>query len=244
MEKKKELSPEELQKKIATYPDTQILTLLKKQHEYGDVHTFIFRPTKSVLFTAGMFAHVFVDGILPTTAKPVRDLSIASAPSDGDVEFTTHIRKESPFKQKLGSLKEGDTITIFNIKGEFILPPQGTTPIVLIAGGIGITPYRSILRDVAQKHEERDITLVHISDGDFLYEEEFSTLPFPQHRISRNDLASYLSVITKEKPNALFYVSGPPPFVDSMKEKLMRLNISEQHIKQDWFDGYENSPTS
>lgn len=231
---------EEFYARIEKYPDKQDITFVEKRHEYGDVYSFVFRPGHNVDFVPGQFVHLVIHDLPIEAGEPVRYLSIASAPSDKNLQFTTHVRKESRHKQKLGSLKEGDKETIYKIKGEFVLPENRTTPVVLLAGGIGITPYRSMMREEAHRQSKRDLSLVHVSDGEYLFERELSELPFSQHRIGREQIDDYIKTLFKEKEGALFYVSGPPGFVDAMKEKFLAFGIKEENIKQDWFDGYED----
>jgi len=172
--------------------------------------------------------------------KPVRYFSVASAPSDENLQFTTHVREKSLHKQKLYSLKEGEAETIYNVKGKFVLPEEIGKSVILVAGGIGITPFRSMMREEAHGKSNRDITLVHVSDNEYLFEKELSEFPFSQHRIGRKELHSYLETFYKEKENGIFYVSGPPVFVDTMKEDLLKIGVSDDNIKQDWFDGYDD----
>ena len=231
---------ESIYERVKEYPDMQKAVLVRKVHEYGDIYSFVFKPEREVKFIAGQFAHLLLHDMDESKGKPVHDFSIASAPHDGELMFTTHVRKESLYKQKLDSLKEGDSVTLFKIKGEFTLPTHTDKPIVLIAGGIGITPYRSMLRDVYGKEKSYNLMLIHVSDDAFLYEEEFSEYPLSQMRMSRDALASYLEELCEENPDALYYVSGPPGFVDALKDMLTEFDVPEEHIKQDWFDGYED----
>lgn len=231
---------EELLARIAQIPDKQDLTLVEKKHEYGDIYSFLFKPERPVHYAAGQYIHMLVHD-LPEDVKPTHHFSIASAPSSDElVQFTTHVREGSAYKQAFAKLAPGDKVSIFKVKGDFIMPENVHTETVLIAGGIGITPFRAMMREEAHENCGRPITLVHVASDGYLFESELSQLPFSQHRIKREELDSYLTELAKEKKDATFFVSGPPPFVDALKEKLMTRGIPENRIKQDWFDGYEN----
>ena len=237
---KKDETREEFLKRVGTYPDKRDLTLVEKKHEYGDVYSFIFKLERPVHYAAGQYIHMLVHG-LPDDVKPTHHFSIASAPSSDELlQFTTHVREGSAYKQALGKLQAGGTVSMYKVKGDFVLPEDIGKEIVLIAGGVGMTPFRSMMREEVHEGCGRTITLVHVSNDAYLYEGELSALPFSQHRIKREELDAYLTELAKEKKDAVFFVSGPPPFVDALKEKLMGQHIPEANIKQDWFDGYED----
>lgn len=241
MKKEKQETREEFYQRIEKYTDKQDITLIEKKCEFGDVHSFLFKSSHKVDFVPGQFAHVVIRGLPESAGKPVRYLSLASAPSDAELQFTTHVRKRSLHKQKLDELKLGETETIYNIKGEFVLPRDASKPVILVACGIGITPFRSMMREESHNNSKRDITLVHVSDNKYLFERELSELPFSQHRIRRDEIQSYIETLYKKKEDAIFYVSGPPGFVDAIKEDLLKIGIKEENIKQDWFDNYDDS---
>lgn len=213
------------------------LTFIRKKHEYGDVYSFEFSSPTPVDFTPGQFGNFLLYGHDTSEKNVTRKFSFTNLPGE-NVSITTHVREKSSFKQELGALKEGDPFILFQVKGTFVLPEPLEQPIVLVAAGIGITPIHSMLKAHAGKDE--DITLVHVSDGDYLFEEELAALPFSQFRITSKEINAYLETLHKEKRDAKFYVSGPPGFVDVMKEVLQKLGVEEKNIKQDWFDGYED----
>jgi len=220
-----------------TYPDQQMITLLQKIHEYGDVYSFIFKSEKPLEFTPGMYAHVRIpDG---EEGQRTREFSIASAPSEDNVQFTVHERKESPYKQKFGSLREGDSVEIFKIKGKFVLPEDTDTDIVLIAGGIGITPIRSMLIENNTGSGAYKPLLIHVAEKGYLFEKELAQIPNEQKRISRSELEKTLGEAVSGHTEAKFYVSGPPGFVLHVDEKLKGLGIEEENIMKDEFFGYE-----
>lgn len=241
MSSNKEETREEFYARIQTYDDKQDIILVEKKHEYADVYSFIFKPQHQVDFTPGYYAHVVIHDLPKSAGGPVRYLSIASAPSDGVLQFTTHVRDESAHKQKLGKLKIGDFETIYKVKGDFVLPKDQSRSVVLVAGGIGITPFRSMLREEAHNLSSRDITLVHVSDKEYLFEKELREFSFSQFRIKRDEINAYMETLYKEKTNAVFYASGPPGFVDAMKELLEKIGVKKENIKQDWFDNYDDS---
>ena len=222
---------------MPTHPDEQKLTLVEKIHEYDDVYTFIFKPEHPVEFEAGMYAHVRVpEG---EEGHKTREFSIASAPSEETVRFSAHTWEGSPYKVKLGSLAIGDTVDIFKIKGEAILSRGKDSQVVLIAGGIGIAPMRSILIESGKLGTAIKPILVHVAHGTYLYEEELAKLPNEQIRITRDELDETLQDVTRKHIGAYYYVSGPPKFVIGIAGELKNLGVEEKNIITDEFTGYE-----
>lgn len=205
-------------------------------HEYDDVYTFVFDNPKSLHFEAGQFAHLLVS-LIPSWGS-WRRLSFASDPEDRDIWFSVHTGSKSAFKQKLLQLKPGGYIWLVGVEGGFMLPDHLDQPVVLLGGGIGVTPFRSILRSARRLRLKADITLIHKAAGDFLYKDEFSKLPYTQYRIGRNELDATLARIVSEKPEALFYVAGSEDVVAGMRKKLIDLGVKTGAIKLDEFTGY------
>jgi Na+-transporting NADH:ubiquinone oxidoreductase subunit F len=180
-----------------THADSYMLTLVRKVHEYGNVYTFIFSSKESIVFTAGQFAHMRLKGL--SAGEEVREFSLASAPQDRELWFTTHIRPESPFKQKLSSVQPGEEVEIFKIRGDFVLPD---TPedIVFIAGGIGITPIHAMYRSIVEQKIQSTPLLIHVAEGTYLYESELKELPFEQFRVTRDTFNEALTQVISKHP--------------------------------------------
>ena len=240
MDKKEQESREDFYKRIDSYPDKLDLALTEKRHEFGDIYSFIFEPERAVSFTPGMYAHVALRDFPEEFGKPVREFSIASAPSESYVQFTMHIRNESPYKQRMNDLALGDMISMYKIKGNFVLPEDTHKDVVLIAGGIGITPFHSMMREESKAVSPRKLTLVHVGRDDFLFEDILSKMPFKQHRTMRDNIPSTLDNLTKMKSDSAYYVAGPPGFVDALKEELSKRGIADGNIYLDWFDNYDD----
>jgi len=168
----------------------------------------------------------------------VHEFSFASAPDDNEIWFSVHVRgkgsyKQSLYKENLLSLKPGDSVELFKIKGNFLLPEEPNQHLVFIAGGLGVTPFRSMLRDIELKHLSFTVTLVHVDRGPYLYESELSQMPIEQYRVTRTEVGSTLENITKKFPKAVYYVVGSPNFAQDINDKLRPLGISSTQIKND-----------
>lgn len=171
----------------------------------------------------------------------------AAAPFENHVRITTRqsTDKGSSFKKKLFSLVEGKKIEMSVVEGDFIIedPDQ---EYVFIAGGIGITPFRSILAQLDHDKKPINVTLLYPNrDQNIVYKDELEEIAknnanFKIHYVfspEHIDEEKIKSVVTDiQKP--LFYISGPEPMVDVLGETIKKMGVPEDHLKQDWFPGY------
>ncbi len=185
-----------------------------------------------------------------------RHFSIVNSPNqEGVLALTTRLRlKESLFKRTINEARVGDEVEIGKIAGSFVLPEDTSDPIVLIALGIGITPYISMLRWIFEENKPYKVTLIY-SDNEtesmaFLEElqqmdkdhDNFNLVTSitgkdgsGEHRhIDGNFLKDYL----KDLSSHLYYVSGPPAAVTAVADSLQKAGISQDKIKTDSFSGY------
>ena len=157
------------------------------------------------------------------------------------------------FTSQLPKLKEGDKLTVEGPLGPFIYNTCGQY--VLIAGGIGITPMISILRDRDGKSECETVTLFYSART----REDLAYLKELEEINSRNKNLTSVFTLTREKPegwkyetghvdaemlkkylvdlkNNRYFVCGPSRMVDSFRELLKKLGISEEKCT---FEGWE-----
>lgn len=214
------------------------MVLREKRHEYDDVYTFVFdtpNPILSNSFQAGQYVHVRLPNV-PEGEKSVRELSFANAPSDGEVHLGVDTRSGSPYQSTLVAMEKGGTATLFKVKGMMVLPTD-KTEVVMIAGGVGITPFRSMLREIEQKSIPATPVLIHVSRDTFLYEEELQALPFEQYRVGRSEAAEAIKNVIKKYPAALYFVAGSENFVRDIEALLLHSEIDTEAIFKDEFKG-------
>ncbi|HEX8931701.1 MAG TPA: FAD-dependent oxidoreductase, partial [Patescibacteria group bacterium] len=117
---------------------------------------------------------------------------------------------------------------------------------VFMAGGIGITPFRAMLKQLEHEGKPINVTLLYANrDKNIVYKDELeliaqTNLNFKIHYIfspEHLDEAKIRAFIPDlQKP--LFYVSGPEPMVDQLGELLKKMGIAEEQLQQDWFPNY------
>ncbi len=233
------------------------LTLKQIINETPEVKSFVFIPDQRIDYQAGQFLKWSLLHDNPDNRSTVRYFTIASAPSENQIRLTTRFagEKSSSFKSALLNLKPGDKITAEGPHGDFVLPATSNQipDITFIAGGIGITPFRAILKDLDSKQSLRpiglknfnpDLILIYANrDDNFPFKAELDELSAEHPNLKINYI---VGPITKEILNSelftlnseLIYVSGPEPMVESLGQTLIELGIVKDNIKQDFFPGY------
>ena len=223
------------------------LKLIEKKQETPDVISFFFTPSEPLSWKAGQYFH-YVLHHLPTDDRGSdRWFTNSAAPFENQVRITTRITpdKGSSFKKKLVSLEPGKNIEISVVEGDFTVDDP-TQQHVFIAGGIGVTPFRSILLQLDHDKAPINVTLLYANrDQNIVYKDEFEAIAqnnpnfkihyiFSPERIDEQKIRALIPDL--QKP--IFYVSGPEPMVDALGETLKQMGIPEERIKQDWFPGY------
>jgi glycine betaine catabolism B len=233
------------------------LRLIARRGEGENVTSFLFQPSQPLLHEAGQHVRLTIGHPDPDSRGTSRYFTISSAPSEPHVMITTRLSEQgSTFKHTLASLDRGAAVEAVGPAGRFIYPPDHP-PALFIAGGIGITPFRSILVDMAARQEDPDVIL--------LYGNRTADIPFRAHLDDLVDTRPGLSVLyTITHPSAswrgqvgridqsfieravpdlvrrIVYVSGPRPMVEAIVGVLSDLGTDLGQIKQEVFPGYES----
>jgi ferredoxin-NADP reductase len=221
------------------------LTAIKP--ESPDVKSFIFKPSEPLIWKAGQYLHYMLHHESTDDRGSDRWFTIASAPFERHVMITTRLAKTkgSTFKKNLKDLKIGETIEVSDVDGDFIVTNKNKD-YVFIAGGIGITPFRSILKEMHHAGIPLRVTLLYANrNAHIVYLKELEALRkhnpnFVIHHILSPERINK-DMVRKLVPNlkkSLFYVSGAEPMVESVGKMLVGMGILKKNIKQDWFPGY------
>src|SRR5581483_5763976 len=224
------------------------LKFRERKDEAGDVKSFLFEPVEPLSWKAGQFLVYFLPHEEPDIRGKQRFFTISSAPLENHVMLSTRIFDEnrSSFKKTLMNLNSGDEVEIKGQDGDFTLE-NPNKKFVFIAGGIGITPFRSIILELNHENKPLNITLLYAnSSEDFAFKNEFEEIAsknpnFKIHYIvSPKHIDEEVVRTSVENINEpIFYVSGPEPMVESLDGMLKKMGIPEDHIKTDYFPGYE-----
>src|SRR4051794_15056418 len=185
-----------------------------------------------------------------------RHISVVTSPTDrGVLRMCTRLR-DTAFKQTLAELQVGDEVEVEPPKGDYRLPEDTTPHSVFVAGGIGITVFRSMLRYIADPGEPSRVTVVYSTSGrpstPFLDELQALESTIPGFRLvltmtqddgwegeSRYVSAELLSDhLEGELGGHTFLVAGPPPMVEAVVGQLSAAGVPEEQVLPDRFSGY------
>lgn len=199
--------------------------------------SFILEKPKGFTFYPGQY----LDIKLPVSDPDgdTRAFTISSSPTE-DFLMITPKKGISPFKKFMEDLKVGDTIESSHPAGTFIL--DETEPAVFLAGGIGITPFRSIIKYAVDNQLKTAITLIHSSSENFLFKKELEnwrqSLNFNivYHNSAQAGRLIHLPFTSYQLP--IYYLAGSHSFVDNIAQMLMGSGVDETDIRYDRFDGY------
>lgn len=212
------------------------LRFVERRHEYADVYTYIFSSDEKISYTAGQYGHVRLFG-MPEGVKAVREFSFASAPHEDALWFGVDSRSGSPYQKRLMELNPEDEAGLFKIKGHMSWPVADYEKVVMIAGGIGITPFRSQILDSAHKKLPLDIILIHTSKDEYLYGDELAPLVSAYHPVRREELQQAVTDAISAHPQAMYFIAGPTGFVETVNGILHAAGITA--IQGDTFKGLE-----
>ena len=225
--------------------------ILVKGHEEVAAGTTAFHFTKppDFAFKPGQAATlVLIDPPAEANSRQ-RIFSLVSAPFEAELAIATRMREGSAFKRALKSLQPGTKLQLKGPRGVMTLHEDRGRAAVFIAGGIGITPFMSMLRQAAHDRLEQRLLLIcsnrRQEDTPFL--SELQTL------VRENDNFRLLARMTGlegfvdgdavrrfagDAPAPIYYLAGPPAMVDAMKTMLRRADVSDEDVRSEQFYGY------
>lgn len=245
------------------------LPFVKKEQVAKDAWRFYFDKTSltDFSFVPGQYVKMFLDIPSPDERGTSRSFSIVSSPLDTNVLSITTKIGSSAFKQTLAMLVPGTQVKFFGPMGRFILNGDENRPHIFLAGGIGITPFHSMLLYAAAKKLSFPIMLfVSFStieemvfyDGLMKIAEDYPTIKVV-YTITQPEVipsaatkdginvwtgetgrisADLIKKYAPEFMNSLFYISGPPVMVDAMLVIVQEMGVPEEQVRKEKFIGY------
>jgi ferredoxin-NADP reductase len=188
-----------------------------------------------------------------------RAFSIVSNPSNGELIVATRMRQGSAFKRSLAALQSGTKMQIEGPSGSFTLHKNHAKPAVFLAGGIGITPFLSMIQDASAQGLPHNIFLFYSNhrpeDAAFLPTLEelqrknphFKAIPtmtrMDRSRLPWSGETGYITARMIESrvgtlQGPIYYIAGPPAMVAAMREMLVNDGVDEDDIRTEEFSGY------
>ncbi|MCA9329712.1 FAD-dependent oxidoreductase [Candidatus Saccharibacteria bacterium] len=208
------------------------------------IQSLYFSTEQRLKYTAGQFIEMQVEHNNVDERGKTRWLTLSSSPCQDLICITTKFNKNSSsYKQALQLLLPGDRVMISQPMGDFVLPKDDRTPLVFIAGGIGITPYISMIRWLLDCNQTRNIQLIYsvstkceLAFTD-LINQDFIELTL---RVAKDHLTAQKIVkIVKNITNKQLYIAGPEAMTESLvKQFYEKYNINQDRLITDYFLGY------
>jgi len=242
-------------------PKQKLLLTLKEKIQVGiDQIDFIFATPEKIVFTPGQYLEWTLQHKNTDSRGNRRYFTLASSPTENEVHLGVKFYPHgSSYKKALAQFGEKDLrIAAGQLAGDFVMPKDISKKLVFLAGGIGITPFRSMLKYVLDTKEKRDIVLFYSNKvvSEIMYTDVFAlaeqslgikvvytltdTASVPvdwQGQVGRVTP----SMLQKQVPDfmeRLFYLSGPHAMVMGFEHTLQDMGVHASRIKKDFFPGF------
>lgn len=235
--------------------------LIEKKVEARGTKSFFWEPDKHFEFLPGQYLYYTLPKLVfPDGRGATRQFTISSSPTESPpLRLTTRIREQSGFKKSLDALPIGSVIEVEGPDGTYILDSGDKGPHIFIAGGIGITPFRSMIKYVFDKNLGFSMHLIYSNSHpeEITFRDEFdhyadlrnnfkltSTVskkdesPTPWVGLTGRIDANLISKVAKDYQNPIFWVCGPPGMVDAIEKALAELKVPGKRIRIEKFTGY------
>jgi ferredoxin-NADP reductase/Na+-translocating ferredoxin:NAD+ oxidoreductase RnfD subunit len=240
-------------------PKAKYVLKLKKREEAGNgIYDFVFTKPP-ISFRPGQYLEWTLGHDRTDSRGNRRYFTIASSPTENELRLGIKFyNPSSSFKKKMLDLTPGDEIMAGQLAGDFTLPRNRGKKLVFIAGGIGITPFRSMVKYLMDRNEKRSVALFYVNrtNAEIAYRDIFDEAEqaiglktiyaitgageaLPEGNGRRGHIDGTL--LRRELPDyhdRTFYISGTHAMVTATETMLHRLGIPAKHIKTDFFPGF------
>jgi ferredoxin-NADP reductase len=245
---------------FAVSPSFKLRVVLKERREVAENTTaLVFHRPPGLVFKPGQYMEWSIPVARGDSRGNRRYFSFASSPTEPDLLLAARTpRPASRYKQELLKMSSGAVITAGELGGDFVMPRDPRIPLAFIAGGIGITPFRSMIKYMVDTGEIRNVVLLYSSPR----EEEIAFRDVIAEASCRIGLKVVYTLtdaetvspgwkgrrgrITAEMIRAdvpdfrsrHFMVSGSPGMVRAILRALRKAGVSRRRIRSDSFSGY------
>lgn len=241
----------------AVLPKRLTLSFLKRVEVGKNTFEYYFKTPSPANHTPGQYFEWTLPHSNPDLRGIRRYFTISSAPHSDEVSFTIkHLEPkdtQSSWKRTIQEIQPNGTVYAAQLAGDFTLG-YPTPRAVWIAGGIGVTPFMSMIRAATQKSEKLDVTLLYCNrtEGDIAFKEEVARaemigvrtvhflgeaptqpLVFEKGFVTQDAIKKHVPLWSDSK----FFISGPPSLVASYETMLVDMGVSTGNIVVDYFPG-------
>jgi len=242
-------------------PKTKLFMRLKQKVKTATYSAdFLFTPQRKFKYRPGQYMEWTLPHEKADSRGSRRYFTLASSPTEPDLRIGVKFYdKSSSYKNALLDMDQDTYIVASQLAGDFVMPKDPAKKLVFIAGGIGITPFRSMVKYLTDTNDARTVTLLYSvrNEADIAYKSIFEearnaigvntiyTVTDQGALISdgSHTIAGYVNggLIKQAVPDyldRLFYISGTHSMVSAMQDILRELGVSHHNIKVDFFPGY------
>lgn len=219
-----------------------------------NIKTFWLKPEGAVHYTAGQFTELYLPHEHADERGQKHWFTLSSSPTEPLLAVTTKfaVDRSSTFKQEMLKLKPGTELMLAEPMGDFVLPKDTGIPLLFVAGGIGVTPMRSMVKYLTDRNEQRDIQLLYAvsHDDELAFRDLFDSYSmrnrsYVAHEASPDWTGEVGSVTTERilqaidgSKDMLIYLAGPEPMVETFDKGLKAAGVNKHRIVTDFFPGY------
>lgn len=241
-------------------PKTKLVMTIKEKLQIApDIMDYLFAPKKKLAYLPGQYLEWTLAHPKTDSRGNRRYFTLASSPTEDTLRIGVKFYEGgSSFKRALHDLNDRQLVVGSQLAGDFLLPTDKAQKLVFIAGGIGITPFRSMLKYLIDTKEQRDIVVMFSNKvaADVVYQDVLEeaqsvlgiktvyTVTDKEHvdtswigKVGRIDAALIQAEIPDWKQRH-FYLSGPHPMVAGFDKTLRDMGVPVTQIKKDFFPGF------
>lgn len=240
-------------------PRVKTLLHLHSTASHGQTtEDFIFTPERKFSYQAGQYIELTLPHEHADQRGSRRFFTLASSPTEDDIRIGIRFYdKGSTFKRVLRTAGADLFLSAGQLGGDFTLPKNPQQKMTFIAGGIGVTPFRSMIKFLSDTNDVRDVSLLYgennidsVSYSD-VFEEARQKIGVKTTYVINDESVTPTDRITQGRIDVpliqtqvpdfldrLFYISGPQPMVRGMRRTLISMGVRRGNIKVDYFSGY------
>lgn len=239
-------------------PKFRVRLRLKEVQRISErVYNYIFEPDHRFNFLPGQYMEWTLAGVPYDSRGNRRTFTIASSPTEEEVRLgMKYYEPASMYKSTFSDLRPGDMVYASQLAGNFTMDGHEKQKLVFVAGGIGITPFRSMVKYLTDMQQPCNVVLLYVvgDPAELAYVQEFKdaeqvgvkTVPIvtrPGHETMRGVVnakvsAELLAQLIPDYRERTFFISGPNVMVDATKGYLQSLGVGSRRIVTDHFSGY------
>ena len=239
---------------------TKLFPVLKEKIKIAqDTAEFAFIPDRKLAYQPGQYMEWTLPHDHADSRGSRRWFTLASSPTEEQIKLGVKFYdRGSSYKSAMLDMDQNTPIVAAQIAGDFIMPSDTSKKLIFIAGGIGVTPFRSMIKYLIDTDQQRPVRMLYSArtEADFAYKDVFesarqtigvktlyvvsdadTTVSTP-NTLKGMITGDFIKQYIPDYADCKFYISGTHPMVEALQIVMHELGISRSNIKIDFFPGY------